>query len=55
MHQLKQHPEAETLEQVDIITHSPLMIGDFTRHMIRVLKWEDDILYEFEKTVEFGM
>jgi len=55
MHQLKQHPEAEKLKQVDIITHSPLIIGDFTQHMIRVLKWEDDILFEYEKKVSFEM
>lgn len=55
MHQLMQHPEVEKLKQVDIITHSPLMLGDFTRHMIRVLNWEDDILYEYEKQVSFDL
>ncbi len=55
MHQLNQHPEVETLKQVDIITHSPLMLGDFTQYMIRVLKWDDDLLYEYEKDVKFSM
>jgi len=55
MHQLKQHPEVETLKQVDIITHCPIMLGDFTRHMIRVLRWDDDLIYEYEKSVEFGL
>jgi len=55
MWQLKKHPEVETLKQVDIITHSPLIIGDFRAPMIRVLKWEDDILYEHEKGIEFSM
>ena len=52
---LNKHPEAETLKQVDIITHSPLIIGDFRSIMIRVLKWEDDLLYEYEKDVKFSM
>ncbi len=55
MHQLKQHPDVETLKQVDIITHSPLILGDFTSDMIRVLKWEDDLLYEYESSVKFSM
>jgi len=55
MHQLNKHPEAETLKQVDIITHSALMLGDFTKYMIRVLKWDDDIFYEHEKKVSFDM
>ena len=52
---LKKHPEAKTLKQVDIITHSPLILGDFRACMIRVLKWEDDILYEHEKDIKFSM
>lgn len=55
MYCLKRHPEAETLKQVDIITHSALMLGDFTKYMIRVLKWDDDIFYEHEKKVSFDM
>lgn len=55
MSQLKKHPDVDKIKQVDIITHSPLMLGDFTRHMIRVLKWDDDILYEYEKSVKFSM
>ena len=55
MHQLKQHPDVKTLKQVDMITHSPLMLGEFTRHMIRILKWEDDLLYEYEKSVKFSL
>ena len=53
MWQLKQHPDVGKIEQVDMITHSPLMLGDFSRHMIRVLKWDDDILYEHERGVKF--
>jgi hypothetical protein len=55
MHALKQHPEGETLKQVDIITHSPLILGDFHSSMIRVLKWDDDIIYEHEKDIKFSM
>lgn len=55
MYCLKKHQDAETIEQVDIITHSPLILGDFASHMIRVLKWEDDILYEHERDIKFSM
>ncbi len=55
MHQLKQHPDVDKIEQVDIITHSPIMLGDFSHYMIRVLKWDDDLLYEYEKQVSFDM
>lgn len=55
MYRLHRHPEAKTIKQVDIITHSPIMLGDFTKFMIRVLIWEDDILYDHEREVTFTM
>jgi hypothetical protein len=45
MHNLNNHPEAETLDQVDIITSSPLLIGDFMREQVLILAWEDDDKY----------
>lgn len=42
---LAAHPEAKTLEQVDIITSSPLIIGAFFSEQIRILTWEDDDNY----------
>lgn len=42
---LSAHPEAETLEQVDIITSSPLLIGNFYKEQIRILTWDDDDNY----------
>ena len=44
-HTLSKHPEVETLEQVDIITSSPLIIGSFYKEQIRILTWEDDDNY----------
>lgn len=45
MSKLAQHPEAKKIEQVDIITSSALMAGDFKRDMIRILEWPDDEEY----------
>lgn len=45
MYCLKQHPQANKLIQVDIITSSPLLIGDFMREQIRIISWDDDDNY----------
>ncbi len=45
MYVLKRHPEAKTLEQVDILTSSPMIIGNFMSAHIRVLTWPDDDNY----------
>ncbi len=42
MHELSCHPEVDKITQVDIITISPLIIGEFRREMIRILEWPDD-------------
>jgi hypothetical protein len=42
MNQLRHHPEVDKIEQVDIITNSPLMVSNFSREMIRILEWPDD-------------
>lgn len=42
MYILKKHPESETLETVDIITSSPIMISSFSREQILILTWDDD-------------
>lgn len=44
-HILSQHPCAEYIEMVDIITSSPLVVSSFHREMIRILSWEDDEKY----------
>lgn len=43
---LNNHPEADSLEQVDIITSNPMLIGSFHNIQIRILTWEDDHLYD---------
>ncbi len=40
MFNLNKHPD--NLEQVDILTSSPLLISDFMREHIRIIIWEDD-------------
>ena len=41
-HVLSKHPEAKLIDQVDIITSSPMIIGGFRSEQIRVLTWPDD-------------
>ena len=47
-HVLNEHPEADSLEQVDIITSSPWLIGSFYAQQIRILTWPDDDEYNGE-------
>jgi hypothetical protein len=42
MHYLNKHPDADSLESVDVITSSPIMIGDFAHEMIRIITWPDE-------------
>jgi len=39
---LQKHPDAKKLERVDIVTSSPLIIGNFYRENIRICEWDDD-------------
>lgn len=42
MARLNDHPEADSIKRVDIITSSAVMISSFHREMIRILTWDDD-------------
>ena len=42
MFQLSRHPQVDELKQMDLITKSPMMVGDFKADMIRVLTWQKD-------------
>ena len=42
---LKAH-ERNPITKVDIITASPMLVGDFMKEQIRILKWEDDSNFE---------
>lgn len=42
MYQLSRHPQVGELQQMDLITKSPMMVGDFKADMIRVLTWPED-------------
>ncbi len=42
---LNKHPEVDSIEQVDIITSSPMLVGSFHREQIRILTWPDDHEY----------
>ncbi len=46
MYVIVNHPEAKTIETVDMITSSPLLIGNFYREQIRILTWNDDRSYD---------
>ncbi len=41
-HVLSKHPEAKQINQVDIITSSPLIVGSFMAEQIRIITWPDD-------------
>lgn len=45
MRALSSHSSAKDITQVDIITSSPLMVGDFYKEQIRILTWNDDEKY----------
>lgn len=42
MYELARHPDADSIERVDLITSSPLIIGGFKAQSIRILTWDDD-------------
>lgn len=48
MYCLNKHPEAHTLDTVDILTSCPMLLSDCTNVMIRILQWDDDKKYEFD-------
>jgi hypothetical protein len=45
MSKLSSHPSAGDISLVNIITSSPFIVGDFSRHSIRILTWKDDNKY----------
>jgi hypothetical protein len=45
MHSLVKHQDVSRIKSMDMITSSPLIIGDFMREHIVILSWEDDDNY----------
>ncbi len=45
MSKLTKHPDADKIRTVDMITSSPLLIGNFVREQILILTWDDDVIY----------
>jgi len=45
-YKLSNHPEVDQIENVDIITKSPMIVGSFRSEMIRILTWTGDEKYE---------
>jgi hypothetical protein len=45
-YKLSNHPEVGQIENVDIITKSPMIIGSFKAESIRILTWSGDEKYE---------
>jgi len=41
MFQLVKHPQVKKIKQIDILTSSPLLVGDFRAEMIRIIEWPD--------------
>lgn len=39
---LMSHKNADNITSIDLITSSPLIIGNFHRESIRILSWDDD-------------
>lgn len=46
MYELCKVKNVDMIEQVDIITSSPIMVSDFMACMIRIITWPDDEKYE---------
>ena len=46
MYKLARHPEVDQIKQVDIITKSPMIVGNFRAEMVRVVTWPEDTKYE---------
>lgn len=42
---LANHPDVGEIEQVDIITSSPMIVGSFLKEQVRILSWPDDDKY----------
>jgi len=42
MHAMATHPDVSKIKQVDLLTSSPLIIGDFLRDHIRIITWPED-------------
>jgi len=42
MHTLTKHPNVKSIKTVDILTSSPILIGEFYKEQIRILTWADD-------------
>ena len=45
MHAMLLNENIDIVKQVDMITSSPLIIGNFQRDAIRILTWQDDELH----------
>jgi hypothetical protein len=45
MRALLQNPSIENIKSLDIITSSPLMVGDFKKEQIAIITWHDDYKY----------
>jgi len=39
---LCRHPQVDQVTGVDIITSSPMLVGDFYAEMIRIIEWDED-------------
>jgi hypothetical protein len=42
MSKLTKHPDVEKIRSIDILTSSPMIIGNFMAAQVRILTWPDD-------------
>lgn len=42
MYAMALHPDVERIKSVDVITSSPLIVGNFFKEQVRILTWADD-------------
>ena len=46
MSTLTKHPHVDEITHMDLVTSSPLLIGNFHNFSIRILTWDDDDLHD---------
>lgn len=49
MQVMVEHPNTPDFKQVDIITSSPIIVGNFVKEQVRILTWPDDDKYTFNR------
>jgi len=43
MSRILKHPQVDEIKQIDIITSCALMVSDYSKEMIRIITWPEDV------------